>query len=134
VGASRRSHGASAHRVVATALLVKQRDIWIVDLADPVGSEAGYRRPVVIVQTDSLNISRMTTYLVVPITGLEFRSSFAWNLNLLAKSTGLVKNSIAQTNLTLTVNESQLIERVGQVSEGQLAQLFIRLDIVLGRT
>lgn len=132
--ASGRSHCASAHRVVTTALLVKQRDIWIVDLPNPVGSEAGYRRPVVIVQADSLNISRMMTFLAVPITGIEFRSSFAWNLNLPSKSTGLIKNSVAQTNLTLTVNESQLIERVGQVSEAQLAQLFFRLDIVLGRT
>ncbi len=120
--------------MVSAALLVKQRDIWIVDLPEPVGSEAGYRRPVVIIQTDALNISRMTTFLAIPVTGLAFRSSFPWNFNLPAKSSGLIRNSVAQVNLMLTINQSHLIERVGQVSEAQLAQLFTRLDLLLGRT
>jgi mRNA interferase MazF len=119
--------------VGVTSLLVRQREIWIADLPEPKGSEAAYRRPVIIVQADSLNVSRMSTFLVVPMTGLRFRTAFPWNLDISAKSSGLALDSIAQINLTLTVNEDQLIERTGQISETQLAQLFARLDLVLGR-
>ena len=50
-----------------------------------------------------------------------------------AKATGLDKDSVAQLTLMLAIDEEQLIERVGRISERQLAQLFARLDLALGR-
>jgi mRNA interferase MazF len=112
---------------------VRQRDIWLVDLREPVGSEAGYTRPAVIVQADGINASRLSTYVVVPVTSLIARTIVPWNLTMTTKSTGLKKDSVAQTNLILTVNEAQLIEHVGMISQAQLGQLFKCLDIALGR-
>ncbi len=113
---------------------VRQGQIWLADLGQPVGSIAGYRRPVVILQGDRVNASLLETYLTTPLTSNLRLSRFPTNLALAASATGLPKDSIAQLPLTLAVDQSQLIERVGQVSEAQLAQLFLRLDIVLGRT
>lgn len=112
---------------------VTRRDIWLADLGEPTGSTAGDIRPIVIVQNDSLNVSRLTTYLAIPLTSNLRRQAVPWNLFLPAKSTGLEKDSVAQPTLTLAVDEVQLIERIGRVSEKHLDQLFSRLDIALGR-
>ena len=47
---------------------VAQRDVWWADLGEPVGSAPGYRRPVVVVQCDALNTSRIGTVVCVPLT------------------------------------------------------------------
>ena len=112
---------------------VARRDIWLADLGEPIGSAAGDIRPVVIVQNDSMNVSRLTTYLAIPITGNLRRQAYPWNLLLPATVTGLEKDSVAQANLALAVDEVQLVERIGRISEKQLDQLLSRLDIVLGR-
>lgn len=118
--------------VIAAAPLV-QRDIWWADFGDPRGSEAGYRRPVVIVQTDALNASRLRTVICMPLTSNTAWRASPWNLFLSARSTGLTKDSLAQAALTLALDRSQLIEPVGRVSPAQLTKLFACLDIALGR-
>ena len=113
---------------------VSQRDVWWADLSDPVGGSSGYHRPVVIVQSDAINISRLTTYLCVPLTGNLNRQIAPWNMLLTAKGTGLDKDSVAQTGLLFAVDQSQLLERSGRISGRQFGQLMARLDIALGRS
>jgi mRNA interferase MazF len=112
---------------------VAQRDIWWADLGEPKGSEAGYQRPVVVLQSDAINQSRLATYICVPVTGSSRRAPIAWNLKLDAASTGLHSDSVAQTTMIVSINRSQLIERIGRISPKQLNQLFACLDIALGR-
>ena len=49
-------------------MLISQGDIWWADLGEPIGSSPGYRRPVLVVQCDALNQSRIGTVLCVPLT------------------------------------------------------------------
>lgn len=114
-------------------LQVSQRDVWWADLGEPVGGSSGYHRPVVIVQSDAINISRLTTYLCVPLTGNLKRQIAPWNMLLTARTTGLDKDSVAQTTLLFALDQSQLIERSGRITERQLGQLMAKLDIALGR-
>ena len=117
--------------IVADALA--QRDIWWADLGEPRGSEAGYHRPVVIVQADALNASRQRTAICVPLTSNTAWRESPWNLFLSARSTGLTKDSLAQAALVLAIDRDRLTERIGRVSPAQLARLFDCLDIALGR-
>jgi len=119
--------------VVAAHEPVEQRDIWLADLPQPVGSEAGFRRPVIIVQADALNTSRMRSCLAIPITSVATRGHYPWNMSLPENKTGWMTNSIAQCNLMLAVDEGRLIEKIGRITPSQLRQLFACLDIVLGR-
>jgi mRNA interferase MazF len=112
---------------------VAQRDVWWANLGQPAGAVAGYHRPVIIVQSDGLNASRAATYLCVPLTGNLRWEQVPTNLRLSAGATGLERDSIAQVGLLFTVAEVELLERVGRISEGQLKQLFARLDLALGR-
>jgi mRNA interferase MazF len=112
---------------------VSQRDVWWADLGDPIGGATGFHRPVVIVQSDAINISRLTTYLCVPLTGNLKRQIAPWNMLLPASATGLDKDSVAQTGLLFAVDQVQLLERVGRISERQLKALLAKLDVALGR-
>ena len=110
-----------------------QRDVWWADLSHPVGATSGFCRPVVVIQTDALNVSRLQNYLCVPLTSNLRLAHIPWNLLLSAKATGLDKDSVAQTHLTLAIDASQLLDFVGRIEERLLRQLFLCLDIALGR-
>jgi mRNA interferase MazF len=112
---------------------VRQGQIWLADLGEPVGSAAGYQRPVVIVQGNRVNASRLDTYLATPLTGNLRLSQFPTNLLMASSGTGLPKDSVAQVTLTLAIDQSQLIEVLGMLDGRLLQQLFTRLDLVLGR-
>jgi mRNA interferase MazF len=119
--------------VVNAALPIAQRDIWWADLGEPRGSEAGYHRPVVVIQSDALNASRHRTAICVPLTSnITWRAS-PWNLFLSASSTGLDKDSLAQAALTFALDRERMIERIGRISPAQLRKVFDCLDLTLGR-
>ena len=49
-------------------MVVERGQIWWVDLGEPIGSEPGFRRPILIVQSDAFNRSRLRTVLAVVLT------------------------------------------------------------------
>ena len=115
------------------ALVVRQGDIWLADLGQPIGSTAGFVRPVVVVQGDAVNASGLTTYLTVPMTANLRHAKVPTNLLLVPGATGLDREWVAQPTLLLAVADEQLLERIGALADGQLRRLFAKLDLVLGR-
>lgn len=114
-------------------MVVGQAEVWWADLADPVGSVAGYRRPVVVVQCDALNRSKLATTLCVPLTSNLKWADAPGNVALSGKATGLSKDSVACCALSFAVDKQQLLERVGKLSRAQFARVLAALDLVLGR-
>jgi mRNA interferase MazF len=113
--------------------VVRQRDIWWARLGEPVGSLAGFERPVIVLQGDRLNATRITSYFCVPLTSTTRAGAILWNMAIPAAGTGLDRDSVAQVSLALALHYSQFVERIGEISERQLRQLFDKLDLVLGR-
>jgi mRNA interferase MazF len=114
-------------------VVIAQGDVCWADFPDPVGAGPGFRRPVLVVQGDAFNRSRVATVVCVPLT-----SNLKWvdapgNVELAAKSTGLSKNSVANVSQIVTLARDGLTERVGRVSKKQLELVFAGLDLVLGR-
>jgi mRNA interferase MazF len=110
-----------------------QGDVWWAELAEPVGSGPGFRRPVVVVQGDQLNRSRIATVICVPLT-----SNLAWadapgNVLLPAKVTGLAKDSVANVSQLVVVDKQQLAEHVGRLPRRKLELVLNGIDVVLGR-
>ena len=112
---------------------VVQGEVWWADLPDPTGSGPGFRRPVVVLQGDSLNRSRLATVICVPLTSNLRWADAPGNLLLRARSTGLGKDSVANLSPIITIDKSLLTERAGRVSRTQIELLFTGLDLVLGR-
>jgi mRNA interferase MazF len=114
-------------------MVVNQGDIWWADLADPPGSGAGYRRPVLIIQGDDINRSRIATTICIPLTSNLKWAAAPGNVSLSAAISGLDRDSVAQVALILAVDKAFLTEHVGRVPMRVLEHVFSGLDVVLGR-
>jgi mRNA interferase MazF len=114
-------------------VVIAQGDVCWADLADPVGSAPGFRRPVVVVQGDAFNRSRIATVVCVPLTSNLKWADAPGNVLLPARSTGLAKHSVANVSQLVTLDRSVLGERVGRLSRKQLALVFAGIDLVLRR-
>lgn len=113
--------------------MVAQGEIWWADLGEPIGSAPGYRRPVLIVQCDAFNRSRIATALCVPLTSNLKWADAPGNVRLSARETGLGKDSVANVSLLVAVDKALLDERAGRISRRKLDLVFAGIDIVLGR-
>ena len=92
---------------------IRRGEIWWADLAEPRRSEPGYRRPVLVVQADSFNRSRIQTAVVAVITGNLELADAPGNLLLPARSTGLPRDSVVNVSQLLTLDRSFFTEHAG---------------------
>ena len=106
-------------------------EIWWANLPDPVASEPGYRRPVLIVQDDTFTQSRISTIIVVIITSNIRLAESPGNVLLPSQATGLPKNSVANISQIFTVDKTFLVERVGSLPESLLEEIDEGLRAVL---
>jgi mRNA interferase MazF len=114
-------------------VVIGQGEVWWADLGEPTGSGPGFRRPVVVVQCDALNRSRVHTVVCVPLTSNLKWADAPGNVLLAARTTGLARESVANVSLIVAVDRHQLTERVGKLPRRQLEQVLAGIDIVLGR-
>ncbi len=114
-------------------MVISQGEVWWADLRAPSGSEPGFRRPVVIVQGDPLNRSRIATAVCVPLTSNLRWADAPGNVRLSARATGLPKDSVANFSQIVTLDRAVLTQRVGKLSRARLELLLSGIDVVLGR-
>lgn len=114
-------------------MVISQGEIWWADLPSPTGSAPGFRRPVVIVQGDALNQSRIGTVICVPLTSNLKWSDAPGNVVLAQRATGLAKESVANVSQILTVDRELLTECTGKISSARVQLILSGLDVVLGR-
>ncbi len=114
-------------------MVISQGEVWWADLGMPSGSAPGLRRPVVVVQGDAFNRSRIATVVCIPLT-----SNLAWadapgNVLLPSGTTGLPKDSVANVSQVLTLDKAALTERVGKIARTKIVLLLSGIDVVRGR-
>ena len=107
--------------------------MWWADLGEPIASEPGFRRPVIVVQGDSFNRSALRTVVAVPLTSNLRWAAAPGNVRLAARSTGLPRDSVANVSQLVALDRSILIERVGRLSSSKLELVLAGIDTVLGR-
>jgi mRNA interferase MazF len=114
-------------------MVIAQGEVWWADLADPVGSAPGYRRPIVVIQSDPLNRSQLATVVCVALTSNLRWSIAPGNVLLSAKHTGLDHDSVANVSQLVTIDKRQLTERVGKIPKRQMEAIFSGIDLIMGR-
>ena len=92
---------------------IKRGEIWWADLPEPRRSEPGFRRPVLIVQADAFNRSRIQTVVVAVITSNLELAGAPGNVLVPAKSSGLPRDSVVNVSQVLTLGREFLTERAG---------------------
>ena len=113
--------------------MISQGEIWWADLPDPVGSGPGFRRPILMVQGDALNRSRISTVVCVPLTSNLGYAQAPGNVPLRPRHTGLPKDSVANVSQIIALDRTALTERTGKLPRTQLDLVLSGIDVVLGR-
>lgn len=112
-------------------MVVQRREVWWADLEEPRASEPGFRRPLLIVQADSFNRSRLRTVIGVEITSNVRLLDAPGNVLLASKVTGLPKDSVANVMQPITLDREYLAARVGRIPLALMAQVDAGLRLVL---
>ncbi len=112
-------------------MVIRRGELWWASLPEPAASEPGYRRPVLVMQSDDFNRSRIATVIVVVVTSNLNLAQAPGNVLLLKKSTGLDRDSVANISQVITVDRSILTGRIGAVPEHLLEQVEEGLRLVM---
>lgn len=92
-------------------------EIWWANLPNPVGSEPGYRRPVLVIQDDVFIQSRINTVIVVIITSNTQLAEAPGNVLLPREVSGLSRDFVANVSQIFTVDKAFLTERIGSLPD-----------------
>lgn len=95
--------------------MIKRGEIWWASLTDPVGSDPGFRRPVLVVQSDEFNESRIQTVVVLTFTSNLRLASAAGKVLCRRAETGLPGESVVNDSQAATINKTRMTQRVGKL-------------------
>ena len=98
-------------------------EIWLVDFGIPNGSEAGYRRPAVVIQNNDFNESNISTCVVVPLTSNLILADYTPNVLIPKKDSGLSKDSVVIIPLVTAVNKFALIEKLSVMPKNYMQKI-----------
>ena len=110
---------------------MERGEIWWAELPDPEASEPGYRRPVVIVQSNAFNRSRIRTVIAVVLTSNLRLTEAPGNVLIPASDSGLPKDSVANVSQVITVDRTFLTERCGRLPGHLIKSIDDGLRLVL---
>lgn len=105
--------------------------VWWAELPDPVASEPGFRRPVVIIQSNAFNRSRIRTVIAVLLTSNLRLAEAPGNVLIAAADSGLPKDSVANVSQVITVDKGFLFTRSGKLPSRMMKAIDDGLRLVL---
>ena len=112
--------------------MVGRGQLWWAELPDPVASEPGFKRPVLIVQADTFNKSRINTVIVVAITSNLRLADAPGNVTLSKSKSGLAKESVANVSQIITVDKEFLHQQIGKLDKLTMQEVEDGVRLVLG--
>jgi len=112
-------------------VVIERGEVWWANLPSPVGSGPGFSRPVLVVQADAFNQSRIQTVIVAAITGNVELGAAPGNVTITARSSGLPKDSVINVSQVLTIDRALLTEYAGSIPIRKMNQVDHGLRLVL---
>lgn len=113
-------------------MVISRAELYWADLGTPSGSRPAKRRPVLVIQSDPYNASRIATVLVAVITSNTALAAMPGNVFLSAIATGLPRDSVVNVTALVTLNKTDLLDRIGQVLPNIMQEVDRGLRRVLG--
>lgn len=110
---------------------MKRGEVWWASLPKPAGSEPGYRRPVLIVQANEFNLSRIRTVIATVITSNLALAAAPGNVALRKGNAGLKRESVVNVSQIVTLDKRFLTERAGRISAQKLGEVEEGIRLVL---
>ena len=112
-------------------MVIKQGDIFWVDLGKPSGSEPGYRHPHLVIQNNVFNISRINTVVVCSLTSNLQRAHSPGNVMLNKGEANLTKKSVINITQIFTVDKRDLVEKIGSISSERMTQVLEGIELLI---
>ena len=112
-------------------MVIERGEIWWTDLPEPKGSMPGFRHPVLIIQANEFNQTRLETFVGAVITSNLRLAKMPGNVLLTPKQSGLSVESVVNITQIVTANKTDLFEFVGVISERKMEQIDKGLRLVL---
>ena len=112
-------------------MVIRQGEIYWVDLGEPRGSEPSYRHPHIVVQNNLFNASKINTVAVCALTSNLKRAKAPGNVLLEKGEANLLKKCVVNISQIYTVNKSDLIENIGRVSQDRVQQILDGINLLL---
>jgi len=107
-------------------------EIWWADLTEARGSEPGYRRPILIIQADPFNSSRIRTVIVASITSNLTLAQAPGNVLVPARISGLSRDSVVNVSQIVTIDRQYLADFVRELPTAYQRLVDAGLEAVLG--
>jgi mRNA interferase MazF len=114
--------------------VIEQGDVYWANLPAPVGSAPGFRHPVVVVQNNAFNRSRIQTVVVCPLTSNLARARHPGNVLLRQREANLPKPSVVNVAQITTIDKSILVQKLGSLSIDRVEQILRGVELVLAPT
>lgn len=111
-------------------MVIRQGDIYWIDLGEPIGSEPGYIRPYVVIQNDLFNGSQIKTVIVCALTSNLRRAKAMGNVLLELGEANLDRQSVVNVSQIFTVDKALLTEKIGRLSKERVRQILAGLAMV----
>jgi mRNA interferase MazF len=116
---------------VVEAEEIAQGDVFWIDLGRPFGSEPGFRRPFVVVQSNLFNQTALQTVVVCALTANLRRAAAPGNVLLDDGEGNLPERSVVNVTQLISVDRQRLGERLGTLSPGRIEEIYRGLQLVL---
>jgi mRNA interferase MazF len=112
-------------------MVIRRGEIWWAELPEPVGSELGCRRPLLIVQANEFNKSKINTIIALAITTNVYLANAPGNILLSVKQSKLPKESVVNISQIVTIDKSFLTEKVNTISNKIMETVEAGMKLVL---
>ena len=113
-------------------MIARRGDLWWADLGRPRGSEPGLRRPVLIVQVDAFNQSKIKTVVVAALTTQLKHAAAPGNVTCRPRGTGLGQPSVVNVSQLTTLDRQFLHKRIGTLPGHAMREVEDGIRLVLG--
>ena len=111
-------------------MVIRQGEIYWVELEEPIGSEPGYSHPHVVIQNNLFNQSRIKTVVLCALTSNLKRAEAPGNVLLQKGEANLPKQSVVNISQIFTVDKSQLREYIGILSAARMREILQGIQLL----
>ena len=111
---------------------MKRGEVWWASLPEPSGSGPGFRRPVLVIQSNPFNESRIATVVVAAITSNLALADAPGNVRISKGESGLPRASVVNVSQVITLDRTLLTKRVKLLPSKAMRQISTGLQLVLG--
>jgi mRNA interferase MazF len=107
-------------------------ELWWADFGIPFGSEPGYKRPVLIIQNDFFNNSKINTTIVIPLTTNMILAEAPGNILITKRESKLKKDSVITISQIEVIDRQRLIEKITRIDQTMLEKIENNILFILG--